>query len=77
MNFSLKKDTKKLIVVTFIIAPLLMAIIGTGFTLVPSILWGQTECRDCFEKVVMIFNVPFMLIQILGILFLWCKKFIG
>lgn len=76
MNFSIRKDIRKLLVVTFVIAPLLMIVIGTGFALVPSLLWGQVECRDCFEKVVLIFNAPFMLVQVLGILLLWCKKFL-
>lgn len=76
MNFSIRKDVRKLLVVTFVIAPLVMMIVGTGFTIIPSLLWGQVECRDCFEKVVLIFNVPFILVQLLGIIALWCRKFL-
>lgn len=84
MNISIRKDTRKLLVVTFVILPLLNLFIGgsiIGMVMANELIgFDLNKSYDEIAKMGVIlsifFYLPFLVVQLLWVIGMWCKKFI-
>lgn len=87
MKLSLKYSTKKLILTSFIILPIVNLILvvviglfmasGEQFSdLFPSD-WDGLKAFDISLFIMMFFYFPFLLVQFLWLIIMWCKVFLA
>lgn len=86
MNFSIRKDIRKLLVVTFVILPLLNLFIGGTIGIFMSsgeelsFLFPENFDGGKAFKIAIVWLVffffPFLIVQLLWVIGMWCKKFI-